>query len=482
MTVAYDVLSERNRALQAPPNPAPSPVQSGDSQSKLLDLFEALTKATARQEEESEALEHCLAAVCSYTRWPMGHIYTLNEENMLVSSRIWHLAEHTRPAHVSQFQEQSENTTFKPGEGLVGRVFANRSAMSIPDVLTEKKFLRARAAKQAGMHGYFAFPICVDNAPLAVMEFLSFEEAALKPELIRLMGFVGEQTGRILERKNQRLKLQKMRKLFEAEVGQVVQAVASAATELSSTAASLTKIVEDASVQGEEADAAATHVLNDMRSLQEATRSMLAQAEEIGSRTEQSVQFASDAEQVGHTASDKLTSLKKAVEGVNSAVSMVRQITKATKMLALNATIEAARAGIHGNGFAVVAGEVKALAGQTDGVTTNIEQLVANIRDASDNSTTSLEQMGDAILHLNGLSKEMADAVTSQFGTSQQMAALTAEAAERASLASEHAQEVGTSLKNAATAADEVEHAALLLSRQGEQLATSVGNFLESLI
>ncbi len=67
-------------------------------------------------------------------------------------------------------------------------------------------------------------------------------------------------------------------------------------------------------------------------------------------------------------------------------VDLISTIAGQTNLLALNATIEAARAGDAGREFAVVANEVKALAGQTAKATGEISQHIAAVQSSSQNS------------------------------------------------------------------------------------------------
>ncbi len=78
----------------------------------------------------------------------------------------------------------------------------------------------------------------------------------------------------------------------------------------------------------------------------------------------------------------RMEALQALVAEIDSVVSEITAIAGHTRMLALNAAIEAARAGDRGLGFAVVAGEVKRLAGQTTEATRTISGRLVAIQQA----------------------------------------------------------------------------------------------------
>jgi methyl-accepting chemotaxis protein len=170
---------------------------------------------------------------------------------------------------------------------------------------------------------------------------------------------------------------------FESAVGEIIETVSSASTELEASASTLTSTAERSQELATTVAAASEEAFH-----QRAVSGLGDRGTIVFGHGDQPPgagigRMASEAVGQARTTNDRVSELSKAAARIGDVVELINTIAGQTNLLALNATIEAARAGEAGRGFAVVASEVKALAEQTAKATGEIGQQISGIQGAT---------------------------------------------------------------------------------------------------
>ncbi len=286
-----------------------------------------------------------------------------------------------------------------------------------------------------------------------------------------------------VQRRSEEKRKTEMAKLasgFEAAVGEIVETVSSAATQLEASASTLSSTAGRAQELATAVATGSEEASANVHSVASAAEEMSSSVREISRQVQDSARIAGEAVTQAQTTTDRVSELSRAAARIGDVVELINAIAGQTNLLALNATIEAARAGEAGRGFAVVASEVKALAEQTAKATGEIGQQVGGIQSATQDSVTAISGISGTIKRLSEISSAIAAAVEEQGAATREIARNVQQAAEGTGQVSANVNEVQRGAQDTGSASSQVLSAAQMLSRDSNRLRLEVSKFLET--
>ena len=267
---------------------------------------------------------------------------------------------------------------------------------------------------------------------------------------------------------------------FEAKIGEIVETVSSASTELEASARTLTATADRSQRLTATVVAASGQASANVQSVASATEELTSSVTEISRQVQESARMAGAAVDQAHITNDRVGELSKAAGRIGDVVELINTIAGQTNLLALNATIEAARAGEAGRGFAVVASEVKALAEQTAKATGEISQQISGIQSATQESVNAIREISSTIEKLSEVSSTIAAAVEQQGAATHEISRNVQQASQGTHQVSCNITDVQRGAGETGSASSQVLSAAQMLSSDSNRLKLEVSRFLDS--
>ncbi|WP_229792569.1 methyl-accepting chemotaxis protein, partial [Cognatilysobacter bugurensis] len=263
------------------------------------------------------------------------------------------------------------------------------------------------------------------------------------------------------------------------------------ANDANRTVEQLAQIVTDIRQSSDSINSAASEIASGNADLSQRTEQQAASLEETASSMEeltatvkQNAENARQANQLASGAADiavrggdvvgrvvtTMSEIDASSRKVAEIISTIDGIAFQTNILALNAAVEAARAGEQGRGFAVVAAEVRSLAQRSANAAKEIKQLISDSTVKVEEGSALVDQAGKTMAEIVGSVKRVSDIIADiSLASAEQTAGI-----EQVNQAITHMDE-GTQ-QNAALV-EEASASARALEQQAEQLVQTVAVF-----
>jgi len=299
-------------------------------------------------------------------------------------------------------------------------------------------------------------------------------------------------------------------KNFANEVATSSEEVTASSEEVRSASEQVTESIQEISDGAEQQNDSLQSVSQEMDSLSTTTEEIAASSNEVADlaertaetgrtgqeRAQKAIENMTELDEQSQVVTEQMNQLADEVNQIDELIDFISEIAEQTNMLALNANIEASRSTSgSGEGFAVVAQEVKDLAEETKDAASDIEERLERIQDQTGDTVSGVEQANeqiaaatqsvegavDALEEIAGYAQETNTGVQEISAATEEQAASTQEVVAMVDEATTISEETTAESENVAAAAEEQTTALTEVSQSASELAQQASQLSEAL-